>query len=229
MVIMTHGIMGDCGYDENSFFSGFYFIAQKLKAAGFSSLRFDFAGNGKSEGEHEDMSVLSEIMDEVKVLQAVREMDFVSDIFLFGYSQGGVVASMVAGYYREIIKGLILAAPAAVLKQNLADGEVLGQVFDPMNVPKSVTITLLKDYVLGDCYMRTSRLLPIYETAADYTGPVCLIRGDDDVIVPLDCCEKYAEVYQNCEFHKLDNCNHMTICPDERTHAILLDFLTKQA
>ena len=51
------------------------------------------------------------------------------------------------------------------------------------------------------------------------------MRGDDDVIVPLYTSEQYAEEYENCTFHRLDKCDHMTICPDERTHAILLDFL----
>lgn len=225
LIIMTHGIMGDCGYDENSFFNGFYFLAQKFKAAGYSSLRFDFSGNGKSAGEHVDMTVLSEILDEIKVLQYVRELDFVSDIYLMGYSQGGVVASMVAGYFRETIKGLMLLAPAAVLRENCEIGNMIGVPYDPKKVPQVITLTLGKEYQIGEAYMRTGRTLPIYETAADFEGPVCLVRGDDDVIVPLYSCEKYAEVYQDCAFHRLPGCDHMTICPDERTHGILLDFL----
>lgn len=225
LVIMTHGIMGDCGYDENSFFSGFYFIAQKFKAAGYSSLRFDFSGNGKSEGDHENMTVLSEILDEIKVLQYVKDLDFVSDIYLMGYSQGGVVASMVAGYFREEIKGLMLLSPAAILRQNCVDGNMIGIPYDPYMPPRVIKLNLLKDYLIGEAYMRTSRTLPIYETAAEYEGPVCLIRGDDDVIVPLHTCEKYAEVYKNCTFHKLPTCDHMTICPDARTQGILVDFL----
>ena len=225
LVIMTHGIMGDCGYDENSFFNGFYFMAQKFKAAGYSSLRFDFNGNGKSEGEHEDMTVLSEILDEIKVLQYVKDLDFVSDIYLMGYSQGGVVASMVAGYFREEIKGVMLLAPAAVLRENCEVGNMIGIPYDPYKPPRVITLNLMKDFRIGEAYMRTGRTLPIYETAAQYEGPVCLVRGDDDVIVPLYACEKYAEVYKNCTFHKLPTCDHMTICPDERTLDLLVDFI----
>lgn len=225
LIIMTHGIMGDCGYDENSFFSGFYFLAQKFKEAGYSSFRFDFNGNGKSQGEHEDMTVLSEILDEIKVLQTARDWDFVSDIYLFGYSQGGVVASMVAGYFREVIKGLILVSPAAVLRQNAIEGNMVGVFIDPYNVPKNITLTLMKDFTLGEGYMRTSRTLPIYETAKDYEGPVCLIRGDADDIVPLSAIEGYLDVYQNATFTPVEGADHMTICPDPRTADIILDYL----
>lgn len=225
LVIMTHGIMGDCGYDENSFFNGFYFIAQKLKAAGFSSLRFDFNGNGKSEGDHEDMTVLSEVLDEIKVLQYARKLDFVSDIYLFGYSQGGAVASMVAGYFANQVKGLILAAPAAVLRENCEKGIMIDTPYDPKNPPQVITLTLGREFRIGESYLRTGCGLPIYEVASEYEGPVCLIRGNDDPIVPLHTCEKYAEVYRNCTFHQLPACDHMTICPDERTHEIILDFL----
>ena len=227
LVIMSHGVMGDCGYDENSFFSGYYYIAQKLKAAGFSSLRFDFNGNGKSSGKHEDMNILSEILDEVKVLQTVRNMAFVSDIYLFGYSQGGVVASMVAGYFCDIIKALILIVPAAVLRANCEAGDMLGQLYDPKRPPKNITVNIFGEFTFGEGYLRTGRHLPIYEVAADYEGPVCMVRGNDDIIVPLEYCEKYAQIYKNCEFHKLDGCDHMTICPDQRMHDIILDFLAK--
>lgn len=43
------------------------------------------------------MTVANEIEDAKKVYEYARSLDFVSDIALLGHSQGGVVASMVAG------------------------------------------------------------------------------------------------------------------------------------
>lgn len=69
------------------------------------------------------MTVLNEIADAKVILDHVRSLEHVRNIFLFGHSQGGVVASMIAGYYPEVFKNVILSAPAATLKDDAIKGE----------------------------------------------------------------------------------------------------------
>ena len=52
----------------------------------------------------EDMTVLNEIADAKVILDYAKSLEHVRNIFLFGHSQGGVVASMIAGYYPEVFK-----------------------------------------------------------------------------------------------------------------------------
>ena len=63
-----------------------------------------FNGHGDSDGKLEDMTVLNEIADAKVILDYAKSLEHVRNIFLFGHSQGGVVASMIAGYYPEVFK-----------------------------------------------------------------------------------------------------------------------------
>ena len=48
---------------------------------------------------------------------------------------------------------------------------------------------------LGREYILTTQELDIYGTAKAYTGPVRLIHGSKDTIVPMSCSEKFVETY----------------------------------
>lgn len=79
-------------------------IAANLRDENVASVRFDFNGHGESNGKFENMTVCNEIEDAKAILQYVRTDPHVRDIFLVGHSQGGVVASMLAGLYPDLIK-----------------------------------------------------------------------------------------------------------------------------
>ena len=104
-------------------------LADALLEKGVASVRFDFNGHGDSDGKLEDMTVLNEIADAKVILDYAKSLEHVRNIFLFGHSQGGVVASMIAGYYPEVFKKIILSAPAATLKDDAIKGECQGTTY----------------------------------------------------------------------------------------------------
>lgn len=67
-------------------------------------IRFDFDGHGKSDGNFSDMDVLRELLDAIEILKYVQKYSFITDIYVLGHSQGGVVGGMLAGLYPDIIK-----------------------------------------------------------------------------------------------------------------------------
>lgn len=105
VAILMHGFKGNLGYDETRILP---VLAHALNQAGLATLRFDFDGCGKSDGRFEDMTVLSELLDGMKVIDFVRQKVKAKHIYLVGHSQGGVVASMLAAYYRDVIDKLVL-------------------------------------------------------------------------------------------------------------------------
>lgn len=119
IAILMHGFKGDLGYDDSKIL---YALSHYLNDQGLPTIRFDFDGCGKSDGKFEDMTVYSEILDGIKILDYVRNTVKAKHIYLVGHSQGGVVASMLAGYYRDVIEKLALLAPAATLKSDALDG-----------------------------------------------------------------------------------------------------------
>lgn len=100
VAILMHGFRGDLGYDRTKILP---VVARALNKVGIPTLRFDFAGCGKSDGNFRDMTVMSELLDGMKVIDYARKRLKAKRIYLVGHSQGGVVASMLAAYYRDAI------------------------------------------------------------------------------------------------------------------------------
>ncbi len=203
IAILMHGFTGNLGYQKTDLLEQ---VAKKLHEQGIATIRFDFNGHGKSDGQFQDMTVLNEIADGSAILTFTRNLPHVRKIYLIGHSQGGVVASMLAGYYPEYISKLALLAPAATLKEDAQKGDLQGTAYNPNQIPD--TLPIKKGLMVGGFYLRTAQTLPIYEVAKQYTGPVCLIHGDADTVVNKKASERYHQVYQNSELHIVEGGSH---------------------
>ncbi len=204
MVILMHGIFSSKDYPPMPT------IARELSRQGIGSVRFDFNGHGKSDGKMEEMTIARELADARAIWDSVVKLPYVTAVVLLGHSQGGAVASMLAG---ELARdgmppaGLVLLAPGAILKEATQGGRFFGQEFDPADPP--AYIKCFHHYKLGRDYLVQTQLLDIYGTAEMYQGPVCIIHGADDGIVPLWCSERYHEIYQNSQLYVLKGENHL--------------------
>lgn len=201
MVMLLHGFTG------NKTNRPLTDIADALEKEGISSIRFDFNGHGESEGAFENMTVLNEIEDAKKVFEYVKGLEYVDGVSIAGHSQGGVVSSMLAGELGHgNIKSVVLLAPAAVLRDDALRGNVFGSAFDAGNPPE--TVKVMGRFDLGRGYILSAQTLPIYETAEKFTGPVCLIHGTADRIVPYTYSLSYHRVYSDSELHLIDGADH---------------------
>lgn len=220
VVMILHGLTGNKNEKHLTAF------ADALEAAGIASIRFDFNGHGESEGAFENMTVLKEIEDARHVYEYVRDLRYVSGVSISGHSQGGVVSSMLAGELgTDAFKSVVLFAPAAVLKDMALSGNIFGTQIDPKNPPESVRLP--NQYELGREYILTSQTLPIYETAEKFTGPVCLIHGTADRLVPYSYSERYDKIYANSELHLIDGADHGFTGFEDTVAKIAVDFLKK--
>jgi len=219
LVVLMHGFMANKSLEP---LKG---IAIRLVERGIAALRFDFDGHGKSDGKFCDMTVLTELDDARAVYDYAARLDFVSKIAFVGHSQGGVVAGMLAGELgADKINCLVQLAPAAVLKDDALNGVLMGKHYDPKNPPKSLRVFFHK---VGKDYFTVAQTLPIFETSAKYEGPVCLIHGTNDTIVPHSYSETYHKVYRNGELHILEGENHFLSKRRKEVYFHTLDFLTK--
>lgn len=50
--------------------------------------------------------------------------------------------------------------------------------------------------------------MDVYEKIVKYKGPVLLLHGDKDAIVPVKYADKAAEVYAQCIYHVLKGAPH---------------------
>ena len=205
MVILMHGIFSSKDIVPVPA------LANALAKEGIASICFDFGGHWKSEGKMELMTVGKEIEDALAMWEYAKSLPYVSEIGLLGHSQGGVVASMTAGILAsrgESPAALVLVAPGSVIQDACKGGKFFGAEFDPADPPEYVKcFGIMK---LGREYLLSTQELDIYGTAKAYTGPVRLIHGSKDTIVPLSCSERFVETYtQNAELIVVEGENHM--------------------
>ena len=220
MVILMHGIFSSKDYPPMPT------IAKELARQGIGSMRFDFNGHGKSDGKMEEMTIARELADARAVWDSVARLPYVTSVVLLGHSQGGAVASMLAGELArdgERPAGLVLLAPGSIIKEATQGGRFFGQEFDPADPP--AYIKCFHHYKLGHDYLVQTQLLDIYGTAELYQGPVCLIHGANDGIVPLWCSERYHEIYQNSQLHVVKGENHMFIKKGRQVAKMVAQFL----
>ncbi|MBO7492288.1 MAG: alpha/beta fold hydrolase [Bacteroidales bacterium] len=190
MVILMHGIFANKGINPMPA------LAKALAKAGIASIRFDFDGHGQSQGRMQDMTIEKELADAQAVWKYVRNLKYVDGIGLLGHSQGGVIASMTAGRLSangDSPDGVVLIAPGSVIKEACQNGKFFNATFNPADPPEYIRCWGFMK--LGREYLLTTQQLDIYGTASAFKGPVLLLHGSRDGIVPLWCSEKFLETY----------------------------------
>lgn len=223
LVIICHGFTGNCNSELMTD------IANDLQKQGIASLRFDFNGHGKSDGEFQNMTVLNEIEDLKDVIYWAKSQPWVENISLLGHSQGGVVVSMTAGELGDsVIKNVVLMAPAAVLRDDAIRGNTQGVQYDPWNLKEDYVELPGRGLKLGRRYIETAVNLPIYETASRYTGPVLVIHGTHDRVVPYTYAERYQQIYQNCKLKLIPDEDHSFSKNTAEAALYASDWLSKQ-
>lgn len=216
LVILMHGFMA------NKKLEPIKSIAKELEREGMASLRFDFNGHGKSYGRFSDMTVLTELEDARDVFRYACSLPFVKGVSLLGHSQGGVVAGMLSGELKDKVEALVMLAPAAVLKDDALEGVLMGKHYDPKNPPEKLTVFFHR---VGKSYFTVAQTLPIYEVTAGYEGPVCLIHGKEDKIVPFRYSERYHQLLKGSRLHLLEGENHILSKRRKEVIALSVDFL----
>ena len=199
VAIIMHGFTGE----KNAWM--LRLLADSLERRGVASVRFDFNAHGESEGEFQNMTVLNEIEDALCVFRYVQGLSRAGRIGLVGHSQGGVVASMVAGRLGRQVSSVVLLAPAAVLRDDAIRGNTMGAVYDPLNPPEYVNVG---NHRLGREFIRTAFSLPIYETASRYHGRASVIHGTGDRIAPYTYGIRYHEIWKHSRLYLLDGFDH---------------------
>ncbi len=222
MVILMHGIFA------SQRITPMPTIARQLAEAGIASIRFNFGGHWSSEGEMVKMTIENEIAEATAMWWYACSLPYVSKIGLLGHSQGGVVASMTAGRIaasgsQKQPYGLVLIAPASVLKTACNQGSMLGATFDPKNPPEYVKcfgmMKVSREYILS------TQQLDIYGTAEAYNGPVRIIHGSDDTLVPMWCSEDFKRTYgERAELIVVENENHRISRKTKQVAALVVDF-----
>ena len=128
LCILVHGFTG---YMEEEHIAA----AQKaINDAGVSVLRAEMYGHGKSDGEFINHTLYKWVTNILKVIEYARGLDFVTDLYMCGHSQGGLLTMLAGAMCSDDLKAIVPLSPAWMIPENARNGIVLGNRFDPEKV-----------------------------------------------------------------------------------------------
>ena len=219
LVILVHGYTG---HMEEPHIAG---LSLALEENGFATLRVEMYGHGQSEGQFRDHTILKWITELLDVIDYARKLDFVSDLYLCGHSQGGLTTILTAALKADVLKAVIPLSPAIIIKDDALTGNTFGVIYDPAHVPDDLTFPDGK--ILGGNHIRVSQLLPIDDAIDRYQGPVLIVHGDCDETVPYSYAVEAQKKYANCELVTISGANHCFDDHLEEMFGAVLSFLKR--
>ncbi|CCI84552.1 hydrolase, alpha beta domain protein [Lactobacillus pasteurii DSM 23907 = CRBIP 24.76] len=218
VVILAYGFIGMMDPKVNDL------LPVLLQKKGLATIRFDFNGHGLSDGMLDNMSIFNELEDYQAIMNYALQLEGRDHLYLIGHSQGGVVSSMMAGYYNDLVDKLVIMSPAAALVDDAKIGTCMGVDYDPNNVPEKLDF---KDFQLNGWYFRTAKFINVYETAKVFHGPVLALHSENDKIVNPYASRHFEAVLDNCEYHLVPESDHGLHQNRAEVYDRVVNFLTK--
>ncbi len=208
VVLLLHGFTGS--RDElpipNTKDGVFSRTARMLADNGFASLRIDFRGSGESTSDmtYEKTTFEGQVADAMAAIDYLKTLPSVKgdDIYLIGWSQGGLVASAVAG------RGASLDAVAlwqAVGVPKVSYGILLGAdvLQKGMDAKPDETITTKlpwgADVSLNGAFFDGIETFDPMKEIAGYKGPLFVTKGTKDTLVLPDQPESFIAAHEGPE------------------------------
>ena len=200
LVIVIHGFTG---HMEERHITA---VSRMLNENGFATLRVDMYGHGHSDGEFRNHTLFKWLTNALTVVNYARSLDFVTDLYLLGHSQGGLTVMLAGAMVQDLIKGIIPMSPAAMIPEGARRGELLGQHFDPVNIPDA--LAAWDNGELSGNYVRVAQTIRVEDAIDRFTKPVLIVHGDADEAVPVQYGIDAANRYANAELALIPGDDH---------------------
>ncbi|MCR5031754.1 MAG: lysophospholipase [Lachnospiraceae bacterium] len=220
LCIVIHGFTG---HSEERHISA---VQEALNEIGVATLRADMYGHGKSDGKFEDHTLFKWLTNILAVVDYARSLDFVTDLYMTGHSQGGLAVMLAAAMERDRIKALMPLSPAAMIPEVARTGGLLGIQFDPENIPEE--LEAWDGRKLKGNYARVAQTIHVEEFVEKYQKPVLIVHGDQDEAVPYECGVRFSKLYKNCRLVTIPGDTHCYDHHLELVTAAVKEFMLEQ-
>ncbi len=205
-VAICHGFAGN-RIGENRLFVK---AARAFAAAGYATLRFDYAGCGESDGDY-GASTMDDWIDQTRyALDYLLDLDFVDPqrVTLLGHSLGGAVAVLTAARDKRV-KTLALWAPAGHPFQDIV--AIVGKAAYEEAVTQGATEVL--GYAIAPAFFASLAPHHPFQAARDFGGDVLLVHGTADAQINVEYSFLYQKVFRTrnegqCEKEIITQADH---------------------
>ena len=182
-------------------------LSLALVDAGFKVLRFDFSGNGQSEGNFSH-SFYSKQVDDLKSAATFMSARGVQWIGLAGHSMGAMVALLAASEMDEVKAVCTLAAKASTLKtkqfltrEQIEELQLTGRVHF-VSRGRSLEVT--------EAFFADAQHYDFPSIMASLPQPLLVVHGDMDEIVPVNNAHRLLQYKRiNTELAIIHGADHM--------------------
>ncbi len=166
-------------------------LSEGLSDAGFIVLRFDFSGNGESEGKLEEASY-TKMIGEVKVAVSLLKEKGAKKIALAGHSMGAMMSMLGAANDQRVSAVCFIAGsseasrvkqifPSDIIEKVEIDGSAETVVYGRV-------ITLKKDF------LRDIEKYSIVQAAQKFSGPLLIVHGSNDETINVSHAKKLFDI-----------------------------------
>ena len=217
--IIFHGFTGQKTGTKFSYVQ----LARMLETKGIATFRFDFLGSGESDLNFKDMTFKDELACARIILEETLKMENCTEVYLLGHSMGGAVASELAKLYPDVIKKMVLWAPAFNLPVAL---DYLTGKMEPNQegLYDDGGFEISQDFV-DDILARD-----FYQNLDTYKNDLLVIHGSEDKTVPYDISKIYIPKFgKQLQFVTIEGGNHNfdTIDQIKEVLRLSLEFFSK--
>lgn len=217
ILVLIHGLTG---HMDEAHLVGLKDAANEV---GMACLRVDMYGHGKSDGELCNHNLMEWVCEIVYVIDYASKLDFVTDIYLSGHSQGGLAVILAAPIVSDKIKALIPLSPAINIVYEAKSSNFFGIKYDANNIPDRIRFWD-KFEIKGD-YFRVARNINLDEAIAAYNGPVFVVHGTSDESVKVKNGIEAAEKYKNATLKLIEGDSHCYDYHLDEVKQVVKDFL----
>ena len=218
LAIVLHGFTGHM--EERHIIA----VAETMNAVGCATMRVELYGHGQSGGKFEDHNLYKWLGNVLAVVDHAKTLDFVTELYLCGHSQGGLTTILAAGMLPNTFRAILPLSPAISILSGAREGMLLGVPFDPADIPDLVGFP---DLTLRGNYIRVAQTLHSEDAIRRYKGPVLLVHGDADESVPLRDSIDAAAAYANAKLVVIPGDTHCYDYHLDMVTAAVKDFLSE--
>jgi len=198
--------------------------AQKaMNDCGIAVLRVEMYGHGKSDGEFKNHTLYKWVTNALTVVEYAKSLDFVTELYLSGHSQGGLLTILIGGMCPDYFKAIIPLSPALSIPDDARKGSMLGSEFDPDHIPETITSI---DYQLSGNYVRVAQTIHPEDEIKRYSGPVLIIHGTSDDVIPYSYAEKAQKLYKKAKLVPVEGDDHCFTKHLDKMTAALKDYFS---
>lgn len=214
LVILGHGVTAN--KDRSWALS----LAKGLDELGFATLRFSFSGNGRSEGQFKESTILKEVDDLKAILSAVSGFE---KVIFAGHSMAGAVGVLCAAEDPRI--DILISLAGMVHVHDFAQRK-FGQLTPDQDLMWDKT-----ECPLSSTFMKSmADLNSVVDHGSSIKQPWLLVHGRGDTVVPLqDSIDIHSRAHLKATLKTMDGADHLFSGDDEaKMVAIVCDWLVAQ-